>query len=212
MKPSKPTVALAISGPGAVVTANSLTILSEEGFHRVGAALVQMDKIGPWLWGDMLLYAEKHNLRSVLETTFDLPHRNRIRDYVETARLFAPKDRNPALSFSHHDAVNYQLSDSRGSIPDVKEAKAWLARAEEHEWTVGDLREAMRLEKRKDERDPGPMRGDLHFADFIKISRWSATVRVSDLPDEQAVDLRKTTEPLFTFLCELHRKPFSAAV
>lgn len=204
-------VSVAVSGPGVVITANSLTILTEEGFDRVGHALARIGKIGPWMWADYLIYSERHGLRNVLETTPDLPHRNRIRDYVSTGQLFAPEDRHPALTFGHHDAINYQLSYEPGTIPDLKEAKEWLARAAASEWTVGELREAMRLDKRKGENDPGPMRGIVHFADFIKVSRWTETMRAADLPEEQAEDLRKSTAPLFGFLCELHRKPFAPA-
>ena len=187
-----------------VLSRNSLAIANEEGFHQAGAALAAMDSCSQWWWGDYLLFAEKNNLKSVLDAAHADLHRSRIQCYVECARLFAPEDRNPALTFTHHEAVMYILGD-QGT---VTQAKRWLARAVAEKMTVGELREAMRIDKRKGENDPGPMRGVFRITDFIKVSRWSETVKVADLPKEEADEIRKTTEPLFNFLCELHRKSF----
>lgn len=197
---------VALKIPGAHLTRNSLTILSDEGFSVVGRTLAEIDSCSQWFWGDYLLYAEKHNLKSVLESARSDLHRSTIQSYVECARLYAPEDRHPTLSFSHHAAVMYIL----GQEGTVEEAKVWLAKAADRELTVGELREAMRANMRVGDGDPGPMRGVVRITDFVKISRWAETVHVKDLAETEASEIRRSTEPLFQFLCEIHRKPFQA--
>lgn len=191
---------------GCVRTRNSLAIHDPSAFDGVGRALALMDSCSQWWWGDYLLYAEKHNLKSVLESARSDLHRSTIQSYVECARLYAPEDRHPVLSFSHHAAVMYIL----GQEGTVEEAKVWLAKAADRELTVGELREAMRANMRVGDGDPGPMRGVVRITDFVKISRWAETVHVKDLAETEASEIRRSTEPLFQFLCEIHRKPFQA--
>lgn len=189
-----------------VLSRNSLTIRSENGFLQAGTALACMDSCSQWWWGDYLVYAEKHHLISVLESARADLHRSTIYSYVECARLYTPEDRHPDLSFGHHAAIMYMI----GQDGTVAQAKKWLARAAEEKMTVGELREVMRDDQRKGEKDPGPMRGVVRITDFYKISRWTETVTTKDLAVEEADEIRKTTGPLFVFLCELHRKPFGA--
>lgn len=191
---------------GCIRTRNSLAILDPAAFDGVGRALALMDSCSQWWWGDYLLYAERHNLKSVLESARADLHRSTIQSYVECARLYAPEDRHPTLSFSHHAAVMYIL----GQEGTVEEAKVWLKKAAAGELTVGELREAMRANMRVGEGDPGPMRGVVRITDFVKISRWAETVHVKDLAETEASEIRRSTEPLFQFLCEIHRKPFQA--
>lgn len=189
-----------------VLSRNSLTIRSSEGFQQAGTALACMDECSQWWWSDYLLYAEKHGLSSILDSARVELHRSTLYSHVETGRLFAPEDRHPDLSFTHHRAIMYAL----GQDASVAAAKKWLLIAAEKKMTAGDLREAMRADARKDEKDPGPMRGVVRITDFVKVSRWAETVRTKDLAAEEADEIRKSTGPLFTFLCELHRKPFGS--
>lgn len=193
-----------------LLTRNSLAISSEAGFMQAGLALACMDSCSQWWWGDYLLYAEKHNLKTVLDSARGDLHRSTINSYVECARLYSPEDRHPDLSFSHHSAIMYIL----GVDGTVQQAKKWLKIAavigeDGRQMTVGELREKMRAHGRKDEQDPGPMRGVVRITDIIKLERWTETVCVKDLPDTEAQEIRKSTGSLFAFLCELHRKPFS---
>ena len=199
-------IPLQIDFSDCVLSRQSLTIRSEAGFLAAGAALAAIDSCGQWLWGDYLAYAEKHGLKSVLDDLRADLHRSTIYSYAECARFFAPDDRHPDLSFTHHSAIMYNL----GLDGSIVQAKKWLARAAADKMTVGDLREAMRKDQRKDENDPGPMRGVVHITDIQKVSRWTETVAVKDLAVEEADEIRKITGPLFSFLCELHRKPFGS--
>lgn len=191
--------------PGCYLSRNSLSIDGPEAFARVGLALALIDSCSQWWWGDYLLYAERNNLKSILDSARADLHRSTIQSYVECARLYAPDDRHADLSFSHHAAVMYIL----GMEGTVEEAKKWLVRAAAGELTVGELREAMRADKRTGEQDPGPMRGVVRITDFVKISRWAETVHARDLGETEASEIRRSTEPLFAFLCEIHRKPFT---
>lgn len=190
--------------PDCVLSRRSLEIFSEEGYRKAGLVLTEIDRSAPWWNADALLYAEKHNLRSFLESARADLHRSTIRSYVEVARLFAPADRNPNLSFTHHAAIWYVL----GPDATVAEARRWLGLAAKNDWTTGELREAMRTQQRSEERDPGPMRGVVRITDFVKISRWSATVKAGELPETEANEIREATGSLFKFLLDLHGKPF----
>lgn len=189
---------------GVTLTRHSLEIADQEAFHRAGNALAAMDSCAQWWWGDYLLFAEKYDLGTVLEQQRPDLHHSTINSYVHAARFFAVKDRHPKLSFSHHAAVMYNL----GQDASITEAKKWLERAAAKEWTVGEVREAIRSEKRKKEGDPGPMRGVIRITDFVKISRFCSTVSVSDLPPTEIDEIRQSSGPLFNFLCEIHQSKF----
>jgi hypothetical protein len=163
-----------------------------------------MDSSGCWYWADYILYAEEHGLKTVLEGSRTDLHRSTIYSYVETARLFPIPDRVKGVSFSHHAAAMYVL----GKDATLEKAKKWLEVANEQGFTVGELREAIRLSKRKGEDDPGPMHNVIRITDFVKLSKWSSSVSVKDVPQRDRDEIRKSTEALFSFLCEIHRKPF----
>ena len=95
-----------------------------------------------------------------------------------------------------------------GVDADPAKAQKWLARAEEKNWTVGELREAMRTDNRRAENDPGPDRAIVRITDFVKISKWTAKIHAGDLPSSQIDEIRASTGPLLEFLLEVHRKPF----
>lgn len=201
LTPSKP---IDLGCLDCVLGRNSLLIANEAGFQQAGAMLVQIDSCSQWWWGDYLAHAETHGFKSVLDQARSDLHRSTIYSYKECARFYAPEDRHPELSFGHHVAVMYCL----GVDAVVKEAKTWLNLAATGGLTVGELREQIRASRRAGENDPGPMRGVVRITDFVKVSRWSENVKAADLEPQQAEELRKSTGSLFTFLCELHRKPF----
>ena len=196
--------AVSVNLEGVTLTKKSLSVQDENAFHIAGQALLSFDSFSQFWWGDLELIAERKGWKSILESARAELHRSTIHSYVEVARLFVPEDRHPDLSFNHHAAIRYIL----GEDADVEAAKGWLARAADNKWTVGDLREAMRESTRESGHDAGPMRGIIRLTDFQKISRWTQTVHVNDLPVVEADEIRKCSEPLFRFLCELHRKPF----
>jgi hypothetical protein len=187
------------------LTDHSMIIGSVAAFERAGRALDAMDSYSQWWWGDYLLYAEQNNLKTVLDDARRSLHRSTIYQWKEVARYYPPALRHPRLHFNHHYSAFYIL----GPGSDPAKAEKWLARAEENEWTVGDLREAIRMDSRRDEHDPGPMRGIIRITDFVKISRWTAKVHADELPPAQLEEIRASTGPLFDFLCEVHRKSFS---
>lgn len=189
-----------------VLSATSLVITNEDGFHRAGAALVAMDECSNWWWGDYLLFAEKFDLTTVLESARSSLHTNTIWSCKEVARFYPPADRSPALSFTHHRDIRYIL----GRTATLKDAKKWLAKAAENGWTCGDLREQMRLAQRRSERDPGPMRDNVTISDFVKLSRRISEIDPDKIPDEQRDELRESTRPLWDFLCAIHRAQFQS--
>src|SRR5579871_5957953 len=165
-----------------------------------------MDECSNWWWGDYLLFAEKFDLTTVLESARSSLHTNTIWSCKEVARFYPPADRAPNLSFTHHRDIRYIL----GKMATLKEAKKWLARAAEHGWTCGDLREQMRLAQRRAERDPGPMRDNVTISDFVKLSRRISEIDPEKIPDEQRDELRESTRPLWDFLCAIHRAQFQS--
>lgn len=187
-----------------VMSRTCLVISNPDGFERAGAALVAMDQCSQWWWGDYLLFAEKYNLRSVLDGSRANLHTSTIWSCMEVARFFPPADRHPVLSYTHHRDIRYILGKNGG----LKEAKKWLTRAAENEWTAGDLREAMRESHRASENDPGPMRGAISMSDFVKLSRWASETDPTKIPDEQRTELRDSTRPLWDFLSIIHRAQF----
>lgn len=190
---------------GVTLTDHSLEIHDEEAFHRAGVALAAMDRYSQWWWGDYLLFAEKFNLRSVLESARSNLHTSTLNSYIATARFFPVKDRFSDLYFNHHASAMYIL----GGDAKLVEAKKWLAKALAKKWTVGELREAMRTAGRRKEGDPGPMHGVMRITDFAKISRLCSTIRPNDLEAAEVDQIRESTQPLFDFLCEIHRPKFS---
>lgn len=195
---------LVVAIPGCVARRQSLTISSPEGFKNAGRALSEFDSCGQWLWGDYLLHAEKFGLSTVLDNRLPNLHTSRINSFVRVARFFAVESRHPLLSFTHHEAV----VDHFGQEGAPANARKWLARAAAKDWTVGELREAMRSEKRRGEGDPGPMRGVIRITDFVKVSRYCQTVRVDDFPPEEVAEIRKATAPLYDFLVQVHSAKF----
>jgi hypothetical protein len=205
-KPAVDRDLLIIPIPGCVARRQSLTITSEDGFKNAGRALAEFDSCSQWLWADYQLYAEKYGYRTVLEDSRPDLHHSTIRSYIDAGRFYAVKDRHPDLSFSHHAAVMYLL----GLEASITDAKKWLARAAANKWTVGELREAVRTDKRRDEGDPGPMRGVVRITDFVKVSRFCASLHAEDLPPTEIDELRQSTGPLYQFLCEIHRPKFGS--
>lgn len=191
--------------PGVTLTDHSLEIADEDAFRRAGAALAAMDRYSQWWWGDYLLFGEKYDLPTVLDEARSNLHTSTIRSFRETARFFAPKDRFSDLYFNHHASAMYIL----GEDATVSEARKWLERARAKQWTVGELREAMRSSDRRSEGDPGPMRGIVRVTDFAKVSKFCSTVTASELTADEADELRRITHPLFDFLCQLHRPKFA---
>lgn len=187
------------------ISRTSLVISNKDGFERAGAMLIAVEECSQWWWGDYLLFAEKFNLRSVLEGVRSSLGKSTIYGCMEIARFYPPADRHPTLSFTHHRDARYCL----GKGASLKEAKKWLRRAFEGEWTAGDLREAMRTAARSEENDPGPMPGSISISDFVKLSRWASEIDARKIPEPQREELRESTRPLWDFLCEIHRTQFS---
>lgn len=190
---------------GVILTENSLTITDQDSFDKVGVALARFDSSGSWYWADYLIYAEDNSLKTVLDSARADLHRSTILSYKDTGRFFAPKDRHPKLSFSHHSAVMYVL----GTGATVDAAKKWLKIAYDDRMTVGELREAIRNSKRSGENDPGPIKGAIRITDFVKLSKWSSKVDVQDIPTEDVEQIRHSTESLFKFLCSIHQSAFN---
>ena len=195
---------LSVPIPGCICRRQSLTILSQDGFRNAGRALAEYDECAQWLWADLLLYAEKFSLPTPCDEMRPDLHVSRINSFVRTGRFFSPKDRHPDLKFTHHEAI----VDFLGMDGSILEARKWLNRAAEGKWTCGELREAMRANTLRDEGDPGPMRTGLRITDFLKISRFCSTVKTQDLPEPEKDEIRRTTGPLYAFLCEIHRPKF----
>lgn len=186
-----------------VLSETSLSIANAEGFRHAGAALLAMDKCYQWWWGDYLLYGEKYSLPGVLEGSRKSLRVSTIWSFMEIARFYPPSDRVASLTFTHHRDIRYILGPAAG----LKEAKKWLAKAASNDWTCGDLREAMRT----NDGDPGPMRGAVSISDFVRLSRSISEINPEEITFEQREELRESTQPLWKFLCTIHRAQFSIA-
>lgn len=187
-------------------TRNSLEIFSEAGFYTAGAALAAWDETSQWLWGDYLLFAEKYDLKTVLDQADKNLHRSTLYAHKEVSRFFPPTSRRRELTFTHHREIRYIL----GADATLKDAKVWLNRAAENGWSCGELREAMRKSQRAEEQDPGPMRGVVSFADIAKVTRWAETIAdVREIPEAQVIELRETTKPLWHLMNKIHGATFS---
>jgi hypothetical protein len=117
-------------------------------FENVGRVLLMFESGIQWCLGDWIAMGDNFEWGSTYErvaSQFDVDI-DTIRKYKQTAEKVQMRIRNPDLSFSHHRLVaNMQSDIERGR---------WLNRAAEKEWTVSQLRDAIRATLPEAERKP----------------------------------------------------------
>lgn len=87
----------------------------------------------PWGIGDLLLFARNHLGEEYAQLLESFPYQEAYcYSCLRVAEAYAPNQRHPELSFSHHMALQRM-----GHV----EREAWLTLAESNEWSVAYLKE-----------------------------------------------------------------------
>lgn len=107
-------------------------------YIEYGTGLIQAGKAMPWLIGDLINYGEgrqwSQECYQVLENS-GYSHET-VRGYAWVCNKVAYYVRSPLLSWSHHKEI--------ANIDDVRIQAEWVTRAIDNEWSIRELREAIR--------------------------------------------------------------------
>lgn len=122
-------------------TALSLPVtLTYPEYERVMGVLLRLEGAVQFAIGDALLFGEHH----FAEYTQVIPERTHktLMNYQWVAEAVAPQLRNPALSWSHHEAIAGETASKQ---------REWLNLAATKGWTVQELRGHVRPRKKPPE-------------------------------------------------------------
>lgn len=155
--PAVSRTAVARPGDGVILTRSGLQLARHVGFERwlgVGRELAALSTSAAWCLGDWLAFGEKaypSRYRHAIEQT-SLEYQT-LRNYAWVARQFVMSRRRDRLTFGHHAEV--------AALPNP-EQDFWLRKAEQHQWSVKELRRqvraslAERTSEELDNAEPGP--------------------------------------------------------
>lgn len=120
-----------------------------EDWQALGQLLFRLDGAIQWLIGDWLVYGETHQWGDTAQIAADFGYETAtLYDYAKTARNVQIGVRTPILSFGHHRVVRYHSPE---------EQRYWLARAQQEQWSVKRLREAIKALKAPNPPAPPPL-------------------------------------------------------
>ena len=113
--------------------------MSFDSWRELGSRITLVVNCSVWWLGDWLVYGERaygdRYKQAIAETSLSY---QTLRNYAWVARKFPASRRRDTLSFGHHVEV--------AALPD-EEQDAWLARAEQSNWSCSKLRRALRAAK-----------------------------------------------------------------
>lgn len=105
--------------------------------RRIGA----VGRSVQWLLGDWITYGnERFGERYARASRITGYDSQTLMNMVYVASHFAISRRRENLSWSHHEAL---------AALELDEQDEWLDQAEEHRWSVSDLREMLRLSRKR---------------------------------------------------------------
>lgn len=146
-------------------------------FEQIGNTLLMFESGIQWCLGDWIALGDNFEWGSTYEHVagqFDVDV-DTIRKYKQTAEKVQMRIRNPDLSFSHHRLVANMESDV--------ERKRWLNRAIENDWTVSQMRDAIRKARPKAQRKANTFT-DMRKTTLATIKDFRVGFNTND--DEQA--------------------------
>ncbi len=178
----------AVQIPGVQVSRLGLTFerdLSLEEMGTVFTCLQHITGCSNWLWGDALAFAgnkwgnrytQSKYEQAFAHTALAIPT---LRAARHTAERIPIDRRRAELTYSHHCEIAY-------SYPDPAVQDQWLDRAIEENWSVPQLRKAIRLDKQEIHEEPNPEPGKYRpVKDHLSLSGWFRKQRFEEWPEEQ---------------------------
>lgn len=120
-----------------------------EHWSELGETIIGLHGATQWLIGDWLRHDENNQWGSSTELAekYDL-NLNTLYTYRKIAKAIPFAQRNPQLSFGHHQVVAHK---------DERTQRQWLERAAQEGWSVAALRQAIRdAEKPQKAKQPAP--------------------------------------------------------
>ena len=205
--------AKAITIPGALFTRNALNIeagATAKQLKLIGDFLCDVGNSADWWRAD---YVHAVSVRNAPDDPYngDDPNakarticeeqgmeQGAFYFYVSVGAIFPPDVRVDELSFDHHREALL------GSDGDGKEAKEWLTKALANNWSVSELRRAMRLANADYQKDGKKPSGNGYSA-LLDANRWAKT-QTKELPTytpERAAAILGDVQPLRDFITKL---------
>lgn len=208
-------------------THNALTFerVDEGTLVAAGAFLQAVDQASAWWWGDFLVeycgYSLKSDEKEAGKAFDALTAETKLKQYTAryagiagrepktlwhwraVAEFFNSSRRREELSWTHHCEAK------DGSGGDKAVADNWLDMAQQHGWSVSQLRAAIRKAKRAEREPEEPLPQMVLPMEIVAARRWagmaSKRVLAGDMPREEMAALLVEMEPLIAFARELAR-------
>lgn len=199
----------AVQIPGVRVGRLGLTIerdLSIEEMGTVFSCLQHIAGCSNWLWGDALAFAgnkwgnrytQSKYEQAFACTALAIPT---LKATKFTAERIPMDRRRPELTFTHHCEIAFAYSDSA-------EQDRWLDRAIEENWSVPQLRKAIRTDKQEIHEEPNPEPGKYrHIAALMDARRWLRAQDRSKWSEERARAWKEDLRDFAEIYAELHQR------
>lgn len=164
--------------------------ITEEQFREVGACLATIQRGLQWMWGDWLAFAEAGEkkkgltasklciedsaLYELAETVSGLSYQTLRTAKSVCSRIQLFRRRN-SLYFGHHAEVS--------TIEDEAIQDEWLDLAEKNNWSVSELRMAMRSARKTEPEAPGKDDGSLR-SQLLQILDNAAGILKKEKPED----------------------------
>jgi hypothetical protein len=189
--------------PGATLTRTALIIdpsATDAQVARIGEALIQIDGSRCWWIGDYGCALQQRRGEHYTEGQAEVLgiHANVFRQYKMVAAFFNPLCRHNDLSFGHH----YEAMG--GSNGDLAIAQDWLDKTKENNWSVSELRKAVRVSRSDYKNDDLPPSGNGYSA-LLDADRWASSQlkEISTYTPVRAAAILSDIERLVRLLDEL---------
>lgn len=141
--------------------------VNEDDYREIGRFLLQIGSSIQWLIGDWLAFGEERQwgetYRNVAdEFGYEIAT---LWDYASVSRQVKPSVRTEELSHAHHRLLRSMNEDSQSE---------WLKQAVEKNWTVSELREAIKQSRRSTEEKERKQRATDLVAKIKHIGKYIA--------------------------------------
>jgi hypothetical protein len=201
----------AVSLPGATITRTALIIdpkATDTQLASIGAAVVSIDGSRCWWIGDYGCTLQQRKGEHYTDGQAEVLgiEANTFRQYKMVADFFKVLARSNDLSWRHH----YEAMMGAGG--DLAIAQDWLDQAVKEEWSVSELRKAVRMAKADYESDGLQPTGNGYSA-LLDADRWASTqlAEIKDYTPERAALILLDIERLTSLLDQLRALAAKAA-
>jgi hypothetical protein len=196
-------VSSAVVLPGAKLTRTALIIdekATDEQLSQIGTALCSIEGSRSWWIGDYACALTKRKGEHYTEGRAEALNiePNTFRIYKMVAAFFEPLTRLNDLSFWHHrEAMG-------GADDDLAVAQNWLAEAAKNNWSVAELRRAIRT-SRAEYKDDGLKPTGNGYSVLLDADRWASSQlkEIGNYTAEQATAILGDIERLVSLLDQL---------